>query len=172
MRHIQPGSRLPRVRLAELVDGEMRVCETSALFKEKRSAIVGIPGVFSPVCSRVHLPQFVTLAPAMLASGFDLVVCIAPDDPWSLSAGARQIDPQGHLRFLSDGNLDFGRACRLTSKQPDLFMGECLDRFSMIVVDGVVEKISVETSILEVTCSAAETLVAAAGKRPESLHRI
>jgi len=38
------------------------------------------------------------------------------------------------------------------------FLGERLHRFSMIVNNGIVEKISVENSILEVSCSSAEAI--------------
>jgi peroxiredoxin len=59
---------------------------------------------------------------------------------------------------LSDGNLEFGVATDLTVTQPDYFIGMRLKRFSIVADDCVVECVSVEDSILNVTCSSAEAL--------------
>jgi peroxiredoxin len=98
----------------------------------------------------------VELGPALLASGFDLVACVSGDDPWTQAAWSKQFDPQHAIRFLSDGNLDFGRTCGLTTMVKDLFLGECMQRFSMIVDNMTVQKLHIEASVLHVTCSSAE----------------
>jgi len=151
--------RLPDTRFAELEHGEIRVRPTAEIFGGKRVALVGAPGAFSPICTRIHLPEFIAQAPAMMASGFDLVACVTPNDPWTLAAWAAAIDPMSYLRFLSDGNLEFGRAAGLAAKYDQLFLGHSLLRFSMIVTNCVVEKIGIETSVLSVTCSSVDHLL-------------
>ena len=157
---IQPGIRIPSSTFAEITAGELHIRQSDELFAGKRIAVIGVPAPFSPVCTQVHLPKFVEMAPKMLASGFDMMVCISSNDPWSFTAWGKQIDPDGRLRFLSDGNLDFGRACCLTATHKEFFLGTCLARFSMIAKDQVVERVAVERSILEVTCSSAEATLA------------
>jgi peroxiredoxin len=122
--------------------------------------IVGAPAAFSPVCSRLHVPGFVDSVPSLLRSGYHQVVCVTPDNPWALQAWARQLDPAGQIRFLSDGNMKFGRALGLTTRLDSLFLGECFERFVLITKDCFVEKISVEESPLEVGCTSAAACAA------------
>jgi 2-Cys peroxiredoxin 5 len=159
--HIQTGDRLPAVRLAELDRDEIRARPAQDIFGGKRAVIVGVPGAFTPVCSRLHLPRFIELAPSMLASGFDMIACVAPNDPWTLAVWSRELDPEDRIRFLSDGNREFGRACGLSSTYKEHFLGESFLRFSMIVANCVVERLNVERSPLEVTCSSADACMLA-----------
>ena len=155
---IAAGDRLPETRLAALVGDEVVAEPLWRLIGRGRVVLIGLPGAFTPVCTRVHVPGFVERAPALRASGFDAVVCIASNDPWTVREWARRLDPGGHLAFLSDGNLDFGRAAGLTTRAPELFLGECLSRFVIIASNGAVEKISVETSVHEVGCTLASAV--------------
>lgn len=151
------GDRLPDTPLAALAGDEIVVTPAWRLFGRGRFVIIGLPGAFTPVCTRVHLPGFVAKAPALLASGFDGVVCIAANDPWTLAEWSRRIDPAANLRFLSDGNLEFGRSAGLATRAPELFLGECLSRFLIVADNGFVEKISVERAVTDVSCTAAAT---------------
>jgi peroxiredoxin len=156
---IAPGDHLPDCQFGEIENGELRTRSTVDIFATKRVALIGAPAAFSPVCTRLHLPRFVALAPQMLASGFDAVVCVSTSTPWSLAAWAAQIDPAGLLRFISDGNRDFSRGCGLTAVHKEIFLGVCMARFSMTVHDQVVQRVAVENSVMEVTCSSAATLL-------------
>lgn len=155
-RNILPGDPLPESRFGWLEDGELKTATTRDLFWRKRVIIVGIPGAFTPVCSRNHVPQFVEQAPSLLRSGFDGIAVVASNDPWSLAAWAEELDPKGRLQFLSDGNLTFGRKTRLAAAAPEFFLGECLQRFVLIANDLMVERISVERNMGEVSCTSAE----------------
>jgi peroxiredoxin len=154
--HIARGDRLPaEARLAVLAGEGVQSYTAGQLFGSGRSVVIGVPGAFTPVCTRVHLPEFVAKAPALLASGFHRIACVAPNDPWTLSLWSRQLDPAARLKFFSDGNLEFGRMAGLTTVASKLFLGECLKRFVMIIADGAVEKVAVEAAITDVTCTAA-----------------
>ncbi|MBS0333015.1 MAG: redoxin family protein [Proteobacteria bacterium] len=161
-RNILPGEPLPDTRFAWLENGELMSATGRELFRRKRVIIVGVPGAFTPVCSRTHVPQFVEQAPALLRSGFDGIFVVARNDPWSLDIWAQGLDPERRLTFLSDGNLSFARKTRLLAQAPEFFLGDCLQRFVMIARDLQVERISVERSMGEVTCTAARTLQMAA----------
>ena len=136
----------------------MLTFSSDLLFADKRVVIIGVPAPFSPICSRAHLPGFVEKAPQLLASGFDMIVCVAASDPWVLAHWRQSIDPGGAIRFLSDGNLEFGQACSLTITGRDFFIGTRLRRFSLVATNNVVERIAVEPG-LDVTCSGAGRLL-------------
>ncbi len=159
---IKTGRRVPPAALAELAGGVVRTIGTEPLFAGRRSLVIGVPGAFTPVCHQVHLPDFVAMADQFRAAGFQQLLVIAASDPFALSAWSSTIDPEGRLRFLSDGNLEFTRKLGLTSQESALFLGERSRRYTMIVQDAVVERLSVETSILNVTCTRADVVELAA----------
>jgi 2-Cys peroxiredoxin 5 len=152
----QAGQLLPMTDLAYLSDGEIRTRSSREIFAGTRSILIGIPGAFTPVCTQVHLPKFVELAAKIKASGFDMIACVCSNDPWVLAAWAQMIDPERRIRFLSDGNLELGSRCGLVGEEVGLFLGMRLKRFSMTIAHGRIERISVEHSVLSVTCSSAE----------------
>lgn len=155
---VHKGKRLPATTFGEIQGDQLRAVPSREFLSDKRVVIVGVPAAFSPICTRVHLPKYIELAPRMRASGFDEVICLCSSGPWAVAEWASQIDPEGHLRFLSDGNLQFGHACGLVDLNYGLFLSATLKRFSMIVDDWMVEQLAIESSAAEVTCSAAGEL--------------
>lgn len=153
---ISPGERVPQASLAQVIDGEIVTVSTHALLTAKRAVFVGVPGVFTPLCSRVHIPEFAANATRLRASGYDLIACVAPDNPWALAAWAEQIDPQRRLTFLSDGNLALARALGATTVDYKLFLGETSARYMLITEYGVVQRFTVEAYATELTCTRAD----------------
>jgi peroxiredoxin len=145
------GHRIPPARLAEISDGGIVEVRTEALFSGQRAVMIGVPGAFTPVCTDKHLPDFVAGADQLRAAGFDMIVCLAANDPWTVGSWARQVDPQGKIRFLSDGNLEFSRKMGLTDVRQDLYLGERTSRFLMILKNAVVERLAVEPFVEHLT---------------------
>lgn len=159
VRTIRVGERLPPVRLGRLRDGEVQSDNIETLCAGRRGILVGLPGAFTPVCSGRHVPDFVDRAPQLKVSGFDFIICIAANDPWTIDVWSRQLDPEGRLTFLSDGNLEFARKTGLSRAEPDLFLGERCRRFMMVVDGAVVEKLSVESEVAAITCTRARDVM-------------
>lgn len=153
------GQRVPDAMLAEMRDGVPAPVHTEALFSGRAAVVLGVPGAFSPVCSQRHLPDFIANAERLKASGLGHLFCIAPNDPWVLEQWARQIDPEGKVRFLSDGNLDFTRRMGLQARHEHLHLGDRSQRYTMIVRNAVIEKLAVESNILDYTCARSSELV-------------
>ncbi|NJC40661.1 2-Cys peroxiredoxin 5 [Brevundimonas alba] len=153
MTRIRVGERVPPIRLGRLHEGFVTSQSLETLFQGRRGIVIGVPGAFTPVCTGSHVPDFVERAPQLKASGFDFIACIASNDPWALDLWSRQLDPEGRLIFLSDGNLEFVRKTGLTRSDPDQFLGERCRRFMMILNGAVVEKLSVEAELAALTCT-------------------
>lgn len=153
------GRRVPDVALGELRDGEIATVRTEALFLGVRAVVVGVPGAFTPVCTKHHLPDFIASAPKLRAAGFSLIACIAPNDPWTLARWAQDVDPGGVIRFLSDGNLAFTRALGLSARGDGLFLGERSQRYVMTLNGAVIEKLRVEDDIVNLFCTGADTVM-------------
>lgn len=157
---IRAGQRIPNVPLATLdAFGQIQVHDSDMLFHGDKVLVVGVPGSFTPVCTAKHLPPIIKNADRLKQAGFTDLFCIATSDPFSVDAWARQVDPERELRFISDGNLDFARACGLLTHEQSFFLGHRSRRYSMVLKDSFVAQVNVEASVLDVTCSAAEALL-------------
>lgn len=156
------GQRLPPVMLGELIDGVVHRVPLESLLAGRRAVVFGIAGAYTPICSQRHVPDFVEKAEGLKAMGFDTIICIGPNDPWTMAAWGKEVDPQGKLRFLSDGNMEFARATGLTETHNDYFLGDRLKRFALTVTDAVVEHVGVEGTLLSLSCSRPSDVMLAA----------
>lgn len=165
---IQIGDRLPEGTLAEFVDTETAGCtlgpntfQVADLVKGKTVAIFGLPGAFTPTCSAQHVPGFVQNADAFKAKGVDEIWCISVNDAFVMGAWGRDQKAGGTVRMMADGNAAFTKALGLDADFSKHGMGTRSQRYSMLVVDGVVKQLNVEQGGFEV--SKAEALLAQLG---------
>jgi len=147
------GDPAPYVMLAHLVQGVVTPVPLRELLSQKRVIAVGVPGAFTPVCTEDHIPDFVQNANRLRASGFDRVMCIAPNDPWTLEAWACKVDPNGAIEFYSDGNLALARALGATITDQANFLGETSGRYLMITRNGMIERLTLEAAHMCITCT-------------------
>lgn len=159
---LQSGGRVPDVLLGKLDDGHVVTHSLSRLIADRRALIFGVPGAFTPICTERHAAQFVADADGLKRSGFDVILCIAPDNPWAVDAWARQLDPKGKLCFLSDSLGRFGAATGLKMRNEELLLGNILRRFVMTANDGVIGHLGIEPDGVSLTCSGPDAVLCAA----------
>jgi peroxiredoxin len=106
--------------------------------------LFAVPGAFTPTCSDVHLPGFVSHLDELSAKGVDTVACLAVNDPFVMGAWQKQREIPESLKLLSDGNGDFVEALGLVLDASRFGMGKRSRRFAMVVDDGVVSYLGVE----------------------------
>lgn len=147
------GRPAPRASLAHLVDGQLESIAAADAIGLGRAIVVGLPGAFTPVCSRQHAPALVSNADQMREAGFDRIICLVSSDPFVTEAWAEIVDPDGLVTFLSDGNLEFARAFGLVTSARHLFLRECSERYLMIFERGLVTTCKVESSLTDYTCT-------------------
>lgn len=156
MAHVPAGSRLPDVEFGVLDLDEVNTVRSQDVFARCRAVVIGVPGAFTPVCTRKHVPDFVAKAEKLRAAGYDKLVCVAPNDPFVIAEWVRTVDPDHRLIFLSDGNLDFARALRLQKAQRPLHLGLRSERYMLIVESLVITRIRVEPDILTFSSTGAD----------------
>ena len=149
------GDRVPDVTLAQLRQSALVPVPLSRWLANRRVAIAGIPGAFTPVCSCRHIPDLLDNVARLKSAGFDEVAVVAPDNPWVVSAWALDVDPQGRLTFLSDGNLALARALGVAVHAPELALGETSTRYLMVVKNGVIQRLNVEGHVNQLECTRA-----------------
>ncbi len=113
------------------------------VFKGKKVVLFGLPGAFTPGCSKAHLPGFVVNADKIKAQGVDTIACMAVNDAFVMDAWGKAQNADEVL-MLADGNGEFTKALGLEMDASGFGMGTRCKRFSMIVDDGVVKHLAVE----------------------------
>lgn len=116
------------------------------IFANKRVALFSLPGAFTPTCSSSHVPRFNQLAPVFKANGIDEIVCISVNDAfvmneWKAEQGADSIT------FIPDGNGEFSEGMGMLVDKDAIGFGKRSWRYSMVVNDGVIEKMFIEPDV-------------------------
>ncbi|RPH42434.1 MAG: peroxiredoxin [Burkholderiales bacterium] len=145
------GDRLPEATLTEFIEVEGNGCalgpnafKVSDLVKGKTIAIFGLPGAFTPTCSAKHVPSYLQHFDALKAKGVDEIWCVSVNDAFVMGAWGRDQKSGGKVRMMGDGSAEFARATGLMLDLTARGMGVRSDRYSMLVVDGVVKQLNRE----------------------------
>jgi glutaredoxin-like protein len=138
------GQRVPQVAFRTRQQGEWQTVTTDQIFKGKTVVVFSLPGAFTPTCSSTHLPRYNELAPAFRASGVDEIVCVSVNDGFVMSEWAKDQEA-AHVRLIPDGNGEFTEKMGMLVDKKDLGFGSRSWRYSMLVRDGVIEKMFIES---------------------------
>jgi peroxiredoxin len=109
------------------------------IFKDKRLAIFGLPGAFTPTCSDIQLPAYEAAYDDFIAKGIDEVYCVSVNDAFVMNAW---FEKQGitKVKALPDGNGIFTWCCDLMVSKNNLGFGNRSWRYAAIVDNGVFEQ--------------------------------
>jgi len=154
---IKVGDQLPDVCLFEgAPDGKVQLKE---LFNGKRAVVFGVPGAFTPGCSKTHLPGYVEKADQIKSLGVDLIVCVAVNDPFVMAAWGQAHKADGKVRMLADPRGEFAKAAGLDLDLTAVLGNVRCTRFSMVVDKGKVCVLDVEPDGTGTTCSLANNIL-------------
>ena len=137
------GKRVPNVTFRVRQNNEWKSVTTDVLFAGKSVVVFSLPGAFTPTCSSTHLPRYNELAPAFFASGVDSIVCVSVNDAFVMNEWAKDQEA-GNVILVPDGNGEFTAGMGMLVDKSDLGFGKRSWRYSMLVKDGVVQKMFVE----------------------------
>ena len=155
---IQVGDRLPSATLTTMTAEGPKPLTTSELCEGKKVVLYAVPGAFTPTCSVQHLPGYVDNAQSLKDKGVDTVACVSVNDPFVMGAWGKDREVGEDLMMLSDGNGDFTAAIGLEMDGSGFGLGTRSQRYAMIIDDGVVSTLNVESGPgLDV--SSAETIL-------------
>jgi glutaredoxin/glutathione-dependent peroxiredoxin len=148
---LKVGDKLPAGSLSEFVEVEGNGCsigpnsfDLAKATTGKKIAVFALPGAYTPTCSAKHVPGFVENAEAFKAAGVDEIWCVSVNDAFVMGAWGRDQKTGGKVRMMADGSADFAKATGLTLDLTARGMGLRSNRYSMLVVDGVVKTLNVE----------------------------
>ena len=148
---IKVGDTLPDAVLNEFIEVESAGCSIGPnsfnvkdMVKGKKIVVFGLPGAFTPTCSAKHVPGYVNHQTDFKAKGVDEIWCVAVNDAFVMGAWAKDQHTQGKVRMLSDGSATWTKALGLELDLIARGMGVRMQRFSMLVDNGVVKTLNIE----------------------------
>ena len=140
------GQRVPNVVFKTRKNNEFVDVSTDDVFKGKTVVVFSLPGAFTPTCSSTHLPRFNELAPVFRDNGVDEIVCLSVNDAFVMDAWKEDQEAE-NVRLIPDGNGDFTDGMGMLVDKSDLGFGKRSWRYSMLVKDGVVDKMFIEPEV-------------------------
>lgn len=145
------GDRVPAGTLQEFIEVEGEGCslgpnsfDIEKATAGKKIAVFALPGAFTPTCSAQHVPGYVQNYDALRAAGVDEIWCISVNDAFVMGAWGRDQKTAGKVRMMADGSADFAKATGLTLDLTAKGLGLRSQRYSMLLVDGVVKTLNIE----------------------------
>ncbi|KAK2872788.1 hypothetical protein Q8A67_022685 [Cirrhinus molitorella] len=157
---IQVGQRLPDVLVHEGDPGNG--ISMAQLFMGKRGVLFGVPGAFTPGCSKSHLPGFIQMSGDLKARSVSEIACISVNDVFVMSAWGKQHGADGRVRMLADPTGAFTQAVGLflNNNQMIQVLGNMRSvRYAMLIEDGVVKKLNIEPDGTGLSCSLASNFL-------------
>jgi len=137
------GQRVPQVTFKTRRDHEWVELSSDDVFAGKTVVVFSLPGAFTPTCSSSHVPRYNQLQPILAAKGVDDVICVSVNDAFVMDEWRRSQNAN-RVTFLPDGNGDFTDGMGMLVGKEDLGFGKRSWRYSMLVRDGVIEKMFIE----------------------------
>lgn len=137
------GQAVPSVSWPTRSGDDWVTVTSDEIFKGKTVVVFSLPGAFTPTCSSTHLPRYNELAKVFAANGVDEIVCVSVNDTFVMNAWAADQECE-NIRMIPDGNGEFTDGMGLLVDKAELGFGKRSWRYSMLVKDGVVDKMFIE----------------------------
>ena len=149
---IKVGDRVPDGKLLESTEFDSgtqcalppRPVEVAQAVHGKRIVVFGLPGAYTPTCSAKHVPGYVEKFDSLKGREVDEIWCVAVNDAFVMAHWGRDQKALGKIRFLGDGSALWTKALGLDIDRTAAGMGIRMQRFSMLLDDGVVKQLNVE----------------------------
>jgi glutaredoxin-like protein len=137
------GKNVPQITFRTRDNHEWLDVSTDEIFKNKTVIVFSLPGAFTPTCSSTHVPRYNQLAPTFKQHGVDEVICISVNDAFVMNEWKKE-QHADNVTFIPDGNGDFSEGMGMLVDKEDLGFGKRSWRYSMLVKNGVIEKMFIE----------------------------
>lgn len=156
---IKVGDKLPDGTLKTLTTEGPKDSSVQELFGGKKVVLFGVPGAFTGVCTKQHLPSYVQQYDTLKAKGVDTVACLAVNDVFVLDGWSKAGGADEKILMLSDWNADYVKKLGADFDGSGFGLGTRSKRFSMVVDDGQVKSVNVEEAPGQCTITRADAVL-------------
>lgn len=140
------GQNVPKVVFKTRKNDEFVDVSTDDIFKDKTVIVFSLPGAFTPTCSSTHLPRYNELAKTFRDNGVDEIICLSVNDAFVMNAW-QEDQESDNVTLIPDGNGEFTAGMDMLVDKSDLGFGQRSWRYSMLVTNGVIQKMFIEPQI-------------------------
>ncbi len=140
------NQKVPSVTFKTRENNAFKDVTTDDIFANRTVIVFSLPGAFTPTCSSTHLPRFNELADVFHANGVDEIICVSVNDAFVMDAW-KEHQEADRVTLIPDGNGDFTEGMGMLVDKSDLGFGKRSWRYSMLVKNGVIEKMFIEPEV-------------------------
>lgn len=137
------GKAVPNATWPTRVGDEWKNLTSDELFANKKVVVFSLPGAFTPTCSSTHLPRYNQLAGVFKKHGVDDICCVSVNDTFVMNAWLADQEA-ANITVVPDGNGQFTQDMGMLVDKNDIGFGKRSWRYSMLVNNGIVEKMFIE----------------------------
>ena len=151
---IKEGDKLPNAKIFVIdmnKEYEHKEISTSEILNQDKIILFGLPGAFTPGCSKKHLPSFLESTAKLKEKNIRKVFCISINDPYVMEAWGKSYNLKDQLILLADVKGDFTKSIGAEFNWRS--WGLRSKRYTMLLEDGVVKKLVVEEGKCELTAA-------------------
>ncbi|XP_078446913.1 peroxiredoxin IIF [Wolffia australiana] len=143
----------------EGVSSKFSTTPLEEIFKGKKVVIFGLPGAYTGVCSKQHVPGYKSNIDKFKAKGVDSVICVSVNDPYVMSAWAEKLQAKDDIDFYGDFDGSFHKRLELGLDLSAALLGHRSQRWSAYVVDGKIKNVNIEEVPSDLKVSGAEVIL-------------
>ena len=151
---IKEGDKLPEAKVFVIdmyKEYEHKEISTNEIFNKGKIILFGLPGAFTPGCSKKHLPSFLESTEKLKEKNIRKVFCISINDPFVMEAWGKSYNLKDELTLLADAKGDFTKS--IGAEFDWRGWGSRSNRYTMLLESGVVKKLIVEEGKCELTAA-------------------
>ena len=151
---IKEGDKLPEAKVFVIninKEYEHQEISTSGILNKDKIILFGLPGAFTPGCSKKHLPRFLESTDKLKEKNIRKVFCIAINDPFVMEAWGKNNNLKDELTLLADVKGDFTKSIGAEFNWRN--WGLRSKRYTMLLDAGVVKKLVEEEGKCELTAA-------------------
>ena len=152
---IKENDLLPNSEVFILEKGEPIKKKIMDFFKNKKIILFGLPGAFTSVCSKNHLPSYINMHDKFKEKGIDQIICISVNDPFVMNAWGNENNVDNKIIMIGDPFLNFTKDIGADVDKTGRGLGIRSNRYTMLVNNMKVIKLQEEkeTGICEISAA-------------------
>jgi len=156
---IKENDLLPNSEVFIIELGEPTKKNIEEFFKNKKIILFGVPGAYTSVCSKKHLPSYINMYDKFKEKGIDQIICLSVNDPFVMNAWGKENNVDNKITMLGDPFLNFTKDIGADVDKSGRGLGIRSNRYTMFVDNMKVIKLQEEKDTGTCEISAAENFI-------------